>query len=143
MSDELLRKMESSLARQLSLLEGVRSGIAEITRSRQSVGEGMAELQALTDKLGQQAEKALLFGRQDLAELAWSKQATALSQLSPLKAQHAQLRSEEDSLMQASSALEAKIAAYQARVKARKVLVGYPEPGEPYGASGVGISGAP
>jgi hypothetical protein len=134
MSDELFMKMESSLARQLDLLEEVRSCVAEITRSRRPVEESMAELEAAAGLLGQQAENALLLGRQDLAELAWGKQATALSQLSLLKVQYAQLRSEEDRLMRASSALEAKVAAGQASVKARKAMVGYPEWGAQYRA---------
>ena len=70
-------------------------------QSRTQVGEELAELERQADKLSQHAEKAIFLGREDLAKEARARQASALGQLNPLRAQYAQLRSEE--LVNASS----------------------------------------
>ena len=78
-----------------------RSSTAEVMQSRTQVGEELAELERQADKLSQHAEKAIFLGRGDLAKEARARQASALGQLNPLRAQYAQLRSEE--LVNASS----------------------------------------
>lgn len=131
MSDELFRRMEHSLARQLELLEKVRSGLAEVTERRSQVRKQMDELQAQADKLGQQAEKALTMGRDDLAEMARARQAQAQDQIDELWRIYTPLRAEEDKLMRASANLQPRVDAFRARVEAvRGTAIASAEPAD-------------
>jgi phage shock protein A len=91
------------------LLEQLRSGIAGVAQSRERVRESMTALAQAQAKLGQQAETARRFGREDLAQAALARQEAARSQLASLAIQHGQLLAEEASLTTTAQALQAKI----------------------------------
>ena len=80
------------------LLEQVRSDIADVASSRERVQESMTPLLRAQAKLGQQAETARRFGREDLARAARARQETARSQLAALGLQYDQLLAEEAGL---------------------------------------------
>ena len=55
------------------LLKQVRSEIADVAQSRERVQESMSALAQTQAKLGQQAETARRFGREDLAQAAMER----------------------------------------------------------------------
>ena len=87
--------MADELPKLAELLEQVRSGIADVAQSRERVRESMTALAQAQAKLGQQAETARRFGREDLAQAALARQQAARSQLAALALQHGQLLAEE------------------------------------------------
>jgi phage shock protein A len=107
--------MADKLPKLAELLEQVRSGIADVAQSRERVQESMTALAQTQAKLGQQAETARRFGREDLAQAILARQEAARSQLAALALQYDQLLAEE-------AELEAKLSttarALQAKVDA-------------------------
>jgi len=105
--------MADKLPKLAELLEQVRSGIADAARSRERVQESMTALMQAQAKLGQQAETARRFGREDLAQAALAQQEAARSQLAAQALQYDQLLAEEArleaKLTTTAQALQAKI----------------------------------
>jgi phage shock protein A len=95
------------------LLEQLRSDIADVAQSRERVQESMTALAQAQAKLGEQAETARRFGREDLARTALARQEAARSQLAALALQYDQLLAEEAKLeaklSTSARALQAKI----------------------------------
>lgn len=105
--------MGDRLPKLADLLEQVRSEIADVAQSRERVQESMSALAQTQAKLGQQAETARRFGREDLAQAALERQEAARSQLAALGLQYDQLLAEEAGLeaklTTTARALQAKI----------------------------------
>jgi phage shock protein A len=105
--------MADKLPKLAELLEQVRAGAADVAQSRERVQESMTVLARAQAKLGQQAETARRFGREDLAQAALARQEATRSQLAGLARQHDQLLAEEARLQArhaaAARALQAKI----------------------------------
>jgi phage shock protein A len=95
------------------LLEQLRSDIADVAQARERVKESMTALAQAQAKLGQQAETARRFGREDLSQTALARQEAARSQLAALALKYDQLLAEkaklEAKLSAAARALQAKI----------------------------------
>ena len=108
--------MADKLPKLAELLEHVRSGIGHVAQSRERVQESMTALAQAQAKLGQQAETARRFGREDLAQATLARQEAARSQLAGLALQNDQLLAEEArlkaKLATAAQALQAKIDAF-------------------------------
>src|SRR6266540_884432 len=102
--------LDYSYQKQLELLQKVRRGVADVATSRKRV-----ELQAQSDKLHGQAQKALSMGREDLAREALTRRSGLAQQLEGLQAQHAQLQGEEEKLTLASQRLQAKVESFRTR----------------------------
>src|SRR3954464_1899320 len=100
--------LDYSYKRQLDLLQKVRRGVADVATSRKRVELQAAQLQQQSDKLTQQAQKALSMGREDLAREALTRKSALTGQINDLQAQHAQLQGEEEKLSLASQRLQAK-----------------------------------
>jgi phage shock protein A len=121
-TDKALDKLEDprqtldySYQRQLELLQKVRRGVADVATSRKRVELQANQLGMQTDKLTQQAQKALEVGREDLAREALTRRSGVQQQLTDLQAQHAQLQGEEEKLTRASQRLQAKVDAFRTR----------------------------
>ena len=69
--------LDYSYQRQLDLLAQVRRGVADVATSRKRVELQVNQLQAQSDKLTAQAEKALGMGREDLAREALTRKSGA------------------------------------------------------------------
>src|SRR6185503_11826388 len=65
--------LDYSYQRQVEMLTKVRRGVADVATSRKRVELQMNQLQAQSDKLTAQAEKALGMGREDLAREALTR----------------------------------------------------------------------
>jgi phage shock protein A len=107
--------LDYSYQRQLELLTKVRRGVADVATSRKRVELQMNQLQQSSNKLEDQARKALSMGREDLAREALTRKSSAQSQLNDLQAQYAQLQGEEEKLTIASQRLQAKVDAFRTR----------------------------
>jgi phage shock protein A len=107
--------LDYSYQRQLEMLTKVRRGVADVATSRKRVELQMNQLQQSSNKLEDQARKALSMGREDLAREALSRKASSQSQLNDLQVQYAQLQGEEEKLTVASQRLQAKVDAFRTR----------------------------
>jgi phage shock protein A len=105
--------LDYSYKRQLDLLSKVRRGVADVATSRKRVELQVGQLQQQSDKLTQQAQKALSMGREDLAREALTRKSALGSQLSDLEQQRAQLQGEEEKLTLASQRLQAKVESFR------------------------------
>ena len=105
--------LDYSYKRQLELLTKVRRGVADVATSRKRVELQAAQLQQQSDKLTEQAQKALSMGREDLAREALTRKSGLTGQLNDLKAQQAQLQGEEEKLTLASQRLQAKVESFR------------------------------
>ena len=107
--------LDYSYQRQVELLAKVRRGVADVATSRKRVELQAAQLQQQSDKLTEQAQKALSMGREDLAREALTRKSGLTGQMSDLKAQQAQLQGEEEKLTLASQRLQAKVEAFRTK----------------------------
>ena len=107
--------LDYSYQKQLELLQKVRKGVADVATSRKRVELQINQLQQQSDKLTEQAQKALGLGREDLAREALTRKSGLTTQLGDLQAQHAQLQAEEEKLTLASQRLQAKVEAFRTR----------------------------
>jgi phage shock protein A len=107
--------LDYSYQRQVEMLTKVRRGVADVATSRKRVELQMNQLQAQSDKLTAQAQKALGMGREDLAREALTRKSGLQGQVNELGVQHAQLQAEEEKLTLASQRLQAKVEAFRTR----------------------------
>ncbi len=107
--------LDYSYQRQLEMLTKVRRGVADVATSRKRVELQVTQLQAQSDKLTEQAQKALSLGREDLAREALTRKSALTQQMGELQAQHAQLQGEEEKLTLASQRLQAKVESFRTR----------------------------
>src|SRR5919205_1310073 len=77
--------LDYSYQKQLELLQKVRKGVADVATSRKRIELQMTQLQQQSDKLTQQAQKALSVGREDLAREALTRKSALTSQIEGLQ----------------------------------------------------------
>jgi phage shock protein A len=102
------------------LLAEVRLGAAEIAASRSRADLRVSGLRRAADRLSEQAEQAVLAGRDDLARQALARRAALLAQVSRLREQQDALRAEEQKMADAGRRLQEKVDAFGMRKEAIK-----------------------
>ncbi|MDD4093683.1 MAG: PspA/IM30 family protein [Methanothrix sp.] len=107
--------LDLSYEKQLTLLQNVKRGVAEVTTSKKRLELQKAKLQMNTDKLDSQAKEALLAGREDLARKALENKAALQGQAATLDQQIADLSDQQQKLMAAESRLASKVEAFRTR----------------------------
>jgi phage shock protein A len=107
--------LDYSYQRQVELLSKVRRGVADVATSRKRVELQVNQLQQQSDKLQDQAQKAISMDREDLAREALTRKSGLTTQINDLKAQHAQLQGEEEKLTLAQQRLQAKVESFRTR----------------------------
>ena len=107
--------LDYSYQRQLEMLTKVRRGVADVATSRKRIELQRNQLQTQSDKLTEQAQKALSMDREDLAREALTRKSALTGQIADLDAQHAQLQGEEEKLTLASQRLQAKVESFRTR----------------------------
>jgi phage shock protein A len=107
--------LDYSYQRQIEMLSKVRRGVADVATSRKRVELQVNQLEQQSQKLHDQAQKALSMGREDLAREALTRKSGLTGQISDLKAQQAQLQGEEEKLTLASQRLQAKVEAFRTK----------------------------
>ncbi|WP_206422702.1 PspA/IM30 family protein [Nocardioides pantholopis] len=107
--------LDYSYQRQLDLLSKVRRGVADVATSRKRIELQVNQLEQQSQKLSDQAQKAISMNREDLAREALTRKSGLTGQITDLKAQHAQLQGEEEKLTLAQQRLQAKVEAFRTR----------------------------
>jgi len=107
--------LDYSYQKQLELLTKVRRGVADVATSRKRIELQLQGLQGQSEKLAEQARKALSMNREDLAREALSRKSGLEQQIVDLKTQHANLQGEEEKLTLASQLLQAKVESFRTR----------------------------
>ncbi len=121
-ADKVLDKAEDpretldyAYKRQLELLQKVRRGVADVATSRKRLELQLVQLETQSDKLHDQAQKALTMSREDLAREALTRRSGLAQQVSDLQSQHAALVAEEERLTAASRQLQSKVEAFRTK----------------------------
>jgi phage shock protein A len=107
--------LDYSYQRQIELLSKVRRGVADVATSRKRVELQVTQLEQQSQKLHDQAQKALSMGREDLAREALTRKSALTGQIGDLRQQQGQLQAEEEKLTLASQRLQAKVEAFRTR----------------------------
>jgi phage shock protein A len=107
--------LDYSYQRQLEMLTKVRRGVADVATSRKRIELQRNQLQSQSDKLNEQAQKAISVGREDLAREALTRKSALTGQIADLDAQHSQLQGEEEKLTLAAQRLQAKVESFRTR----------------------------
>lgn len=107
--------LDLSYEKQLTLLQNVKRGVAEVTTSKKRLELQKAKLQMNMDKLDSQAKEALLAGREDLARKALENKAALQGQAATLDQQIADLNDQQQKLMAAESRLASKVEAFRTK----------------------------
>jgi len=107
--------LDYSYQRQLEMLTKVRRGVADVATSRKRIELQRNQLQTQSDKLTEQAQKAISMDREDLAREALTRKSALTGQIADLDAQHSQLQGEEEKLTLASQRLQAKVESFRTR----------------------------
>jgi phage shock protein A len=107
--------LDYSYQRQIELLSKVRRGVADVATSRKRVELQVNQLEQQSQKLHDQAQKALSMGREDLAREALTRKSGLTGQINDLRQQQAQLQGEEEKLTLASQRLQAKVEAFRTK----------------------------
>ena len=102
------------------LLSEVRRGTAQIAASRKWAELRASGLRRAADRLSEQAEQAVLAGREDLARQALTRRTAISAQVSRLGEQQAALRAEEEKMADAGRRLQEKIDAFGMQKEAIK-----------------------
>lgn len=107
--------LDYSYKKQLDLLQKVRRGVADVATSRKRIEVQMNKLQGESDKLQEQAQKALSHGREDLAREALTRRSGLSNQMTDLQSQHEALQGEEEKLTLAARRLQAKVESFRTK----------------------------
>lgn len=112
--------LDYSYEKQLNLLKDVRRGLAEIATSKQRLKMQADKLRQQDTRLQQQAQQAILQGRDDLARLALQRRQTLEPQITSLEQQISQLDDQQAKLADASEKLQARIEMFRTQKEALK-----------------------
>jgi phage shock protein A len=132
--------LDYSYKKQLELLQKVRRGVADVATSRKRIEVQLTQLTQQSDKLQNQAQKALSMGREDLAREALTRKSGLQQQISDLQAQHAALQREEEKLTLAAQRLQAKVEAFRTKKETIKATYTAAEAQTQIGEAFSGIS---
>jgi len=107
--------LDYSYAKQQEMLTKVRRAVADVATSRKRLELQQSQLSGQTEKLTEQARKALSMGREDLAREALTRRAAVEQQATDLTEQHADLAAQEEKLSLAAQRLQAKVDALRTK----------------------------
>ena len=107
--------LDYSYQKQLQMLQQVRRGVADVATSRKRVELQINGLKQQSDKLTQQAQKAIEMNREDLAREALTRKSGLTSQINDLNTQLATLQGEEEKLTLAQQRLQGKVESFRTK----------------------------
>src|SRR5215212_5505214 len=105
--------LDYSYEQQLTLLQNVKRGIADVVTSKKRLQLQTSKLEESVVKLESQARQALAQNREDLARAALERKSAVQSQLQGLDQQIAQLEAQQEKLVASEGQLSAKIEAFR------------------------------
>ncbi|TQL69312.1 phage shock protein A (PspA) family protein [Nocardioides albertanoniae] len=107
--------LDYSYQKQLQMLQQVRRGVADVATSRKRVELQINGLNQQSEKLTQQAQKAIEMNREDLAREALTRKSGLTQQVNDLNTQLATLQGEEEKLTLAQQRLQAKVESFRTK----------------------------
>jgi phage shock protein A len=107
--------VEYAYGKQLELLQDVRRGLVEVATSRGLLEAQARRLRERVPRFGEQAERALAAGREDLTRLALERKHSARAALAELERQIAEVGDEERRLAGTAERLAVHVEEFRAR----------------------------
>lgn len=132
--------LDYSYERQLQMLQDVKRGIVDVTTSKRRLELQKAKLDENTNRLTEQARKAMGAGREDLARAALERKSLLAEQSGGLDQQIATLDQEQAKLESAETRLRTKIEAFRTRKEVVKAQYSAAEAQVRIGESVTGLS---
>ncbi len=132
--------LDYSYQKQLEHLQNVKRGIVEVVASKRRLELQAVKLRENTDKLDEQARRALAAGREDLARLALQRKQTAITQLQGLGQQIAGLEDQQQRLVATEQRLSAKVESFRTQKEVIKAQYSAAEAQVRIGESFTGLS---
>ncbi len=105
--------MDYSYSKQLEQLQQLRRAIAEVVTNEKRLELQQSQIVQQINKLDGQAAQALQANREDLARMALQKKQALLAQVAAFEPQIAQLRAQEEKLVNMDRTLSARIEAFR------------------------------
>jgi phage shock protein A len=112
--------LDYSYEQQLSLLQNVKRGIADVVTAKKRLQLQQQQLEQSVVKLETQARQAVGGGREDLARQALERKSAVQNQLQGLDGQVAQLEAQQQKLVSNEKELSARIEAFRAQKETMK-----------------------
>src|SRR5205809_617227 len=105
--------MDYSYSKQVEQLQQLRRSIADVVTNEKRLEMQQAQLIEKTNKLDQQALQALQANREDLARMALQRKETLLVQINSYEQQLAQLKAQEEKLINMERTISARVEAFR------------------------------
>src|SRR5712671_6668545 len=105
--------MDYSYGKQLEQLQQLRRSIAEVVTNEKRLDLLQSQIQQQSNKLDQQAMQALQANREDLARTALQRKQALATQVNSYEQQLAQLRDQEQRLVEMERTVSARIEAFR------------------------------
>jgi phage shock protein A len=112
--------LDYSYEQQLSLLQNVKRGIADVVTAKKRLQMQQAQLEKSVVTLETQARQALTGGREDLARQALERKSAVQTQLQDLDGQVQQLTDQQDKLVSNEKELSARIESFRSTKEVMK-----------------------
>src|SRR5213593_4046 len=133
--------LDYSYEQQLSLLQNVKRGIADIVTAKKRLQMQQATLEQSVVKLDTQARQALAGGREDLARQALERKSAVQQQLQGLDTQVQQLGDQQEKLVANEKELSARIESFRSTKEVMKAQYSAAEAQVRIGEAATGIGG--
>ena len=131
--------LDYSYEQQLTQLQNVRRGIADVTTAKKRLELQYASMQQQVDKLDGQARDALKANREDLAREALTRKAAVQSQLEGIMQQGQQLEAQQQKLFQGEQTLSSKVESFRTQKEVIKAQYSAAEAQVKIGEAATGI----
>src|SRR3990170_6623154 len=105
--------LDYSYEKQVELLQNVKRGVAEVTTAKKRLELQKIKLEENVKKLDEQAREAVKAGREDLAKIALERKSTSSAEITSLTQQIADVKNQQDKLMETEKRLSAKIESFR------------------------------
>src|SRR5690349_15739860 len=119
-AEDPTQTLDYSYEQQLSLLQNVKRGIADVVTAKKRLQMQQATLEQSVVKLETQARAALAGGREDLARQALERKSAVQQQLQGLDTQVQQLEDQQEKLVAAERQMQTKIEAFRTQKEVMK-----------------------
>ncbi len=105
--------LDYSYEKQVELLQNVKRGVAEVTTSKKRLELQKLKLEENVKRLDDQAREAVTAGREDLARIALERKSTSQAEIASLTSQIADIKNQQDKLIETEKRLSAKIESFR------------------------------
>jgi phage shock protein A len=133
--------LDYSYEQQLSLLQNVKRGIADVVTAKKRLQMQQATLEKSVVTLETQARQALAAGREDLARQALERKSGVQQQLQGLDGQVHQLEDQQEKLVANESELSARIESFRSQKEVMKAQYSAAEAQVRIGEAATGVGG--